>query len=154
MGSLLTWCAFDDTLLHRAERGTGEEVFLSSPVPFVFLKQLTSGFLWYITLVMVTKVNDVIEVLIHYTKKGPIPLKFTWREIDYDISAINFVHTSHEGNDTIVHFAVSNHQGAYKLEYNSNKLYWKMKEVYTETPEEFTEVFNVSNFKKHNKRGY
>jgi hypothetical protein len=101
---------------------------------------------------MVTRVNDIIEVLIRYTKQGPIPLEFTWKEVDYDISAINFVHTSHEGNDTIVHFAVSNKQGAYKLQYNSNKLYWRIKEVYTETPEDFREVFNVSNFKTKHKR--
>lgn len=104
---------------------------------------------------MITKVNDPIEVLIHYTKKGPIPLEFTWNEIDYEISGINFVHTSHEGNDTIVHFAVSDSLGAYKLQYNSNKLYWKIKEVYTETPEEFPTIVNVSNIKnKYKKRNY
>jgi len=92
---------------------------------------------------VITRINDPIEVLIHYKKKGPIPLKFTWKEIDYDINSINFIHTSHKGNDTIVHFAVSNGEGAYKIEYNSNKLYWKIIEVYTETPNNFPELYQV-----------
>lgn len=80
---------------------------------------------------MYETVNEQIEILANFTQKGPIPIVFTWRQKEYYIDAINFVHASKEGDAKLIHFSVSNDRENYKLTFDTKSLTWTLNEIYT-----------------------
>jgi len=76
------------------------------------------------------KVNDQIYVTIEFSKQGPKPQKFIWKNKEYDIKNINFVHQSKEGDTLLTHFSVSGKTDSYKITFNSKDLSWKLNEIY------------------------
>lgn len=82
--------------------------------------------------VMYTSINETINVFANFTNKGAEPLCFTWKNNDYKVTQINFIHKSKKGDHPIYHFAVTANNETYKLTFDPNLLEWKLDEIYLE----------------------
>ncbi|HXK52880.1 hypothetical protein H6802_04215 [Candidatus Nomurabacteria bacterium] len=79
---------------------------------------------------MYEALNQPIEVLISFTKNGPIPTSFIWKKKEYYIQELNFIYKEKRGNETIHYFMVSDDSAAYKLCFETESLRWLLMEVY------------------------
>lgn len=77
-------------------------------------------------------INDPIDVVTTFTKQGPRPTSFIWKNQKYLIEKINFVYRSKQGDTHLVHFAAATTKEAYKITLNTKKLTWRLNEVYSE----------------------
>ncbi len=76
--------------------------------------------------------HDSIEVLARFHSKGMEPLAFKWNGKRVNITKINLVYDSMVGRERIIHFAVSNDEAAYQLDYYSLKQQWKLSGQYVD----------------------
>lgn len=81
---------------------------------------------------MYERVNDKIEVLVHFTLEKPIPLALIWKGRRFKIQDINFVHVSHEGKAKIMEFALSSPKEAFNVKFNLEECSWTLCEVFFE----------------------
>ncbi|MEN9389472.1 MAG: hypothetical protein RLY61_556 [Candidatus Parcubacteria bacterium] len=81
---------------------------------------------------MYERVNDKIEVLVHFTLEKPIPLALIWKGRKFKIQDINFVHVSHEGKAKIMEFALSSPKEAFNVKFNLEECSWTLCEVFFE----------------------
>ena len=81
---------------------------------------------------MYERVNDKIEVLVHFTIDKPIPLAIIWKKRKFKITQINFVHISHEGKAKIMEFALSSNKEAFNVKFNLEEFNWTLCEIFFE----------------------
>ena len=81
---------------------------------------------------MFEKINEQIEVVVHFTVARPIPLLLTWRGKKFRITEVNFTHISHDGKVPLVHFAVSTSSEAFNITFNTHALTWQLNEIFFE----------------------
>lgn len=76
--------------------------------------------------------NESIEVLVRFREKSLEPLAFKWNGRRVNIRAINLRYDSMVGRERVYHFAVSDTQTAYQLDYYSHQQQWKLGGYYVE----------------------
>ncbi len=81
---------------------------------------------------MLLKLNEQVEVLAIFTKKGPKPYALKWAKKKYIIEKINLVYEKKSGNGKLVYFSVTSQNNFFKLVFNANTLTWHLEEVYHE----------------------
>lgn len=81
---------------------------------------------------MFEKIDEQIQVLVHFTHSKPIPLLFDWKGKKFKVTQINFTHLSREGNSVLVHYAVSTPKEAFNITFNTHDLIWILNEIFFE----------------------
>lgn len=76
-------------------------------------------------------INEPIEVFAAFTKQGIEPICFTWRDKEYDVKSINFIHTSKSGDTKLIHFAITSGADTYRITLDSTYFSWRLEEIYT-----------------------
>ncbi len=87
-------------------------------------------------------INEPIQVFAEFTKKGPRPYLFKWKNRDYKIKTLNFVHTSKQGNKTLFHFSVSTDTNMYKITFDPTTLTWTLDEIHMDI--DFNKSFSAN----------
>jgi hypothetical protein len=98
------------------------------------------------------KINEQIQVLVHFTFAKPIPLLFDWKGKKFKITEINFTHLSREGNSVLVHYAVSTQKEAFNITFNTHELIWTLDEIFFEgfiKDKSLNESKNAKNYNAH-----
>jgi len=81
---------------------------------------------------MFNKINETIQVIVKF-KKGQIkPLYFSWRDKDYQVKKIEFIHSRYQGKAKLFFFSVVGVEANYELIFNSQNFTWKLGKI--ETP--------------------
>ncbi len=83
---------------------------------------------------MVTLINESVSVdlLSNHLKATAYPWVIHWRGRRYTITKIGLHHTTHEGAILIHVFTVSDGTTSFKLQFDTETLYWRLLEVDTE----------------------
>ena len=81
---------------------------------------------------MLSKLNDPIEVAAKFQQGHLIPWKFLWQGREIKINKVNLVHHVWEGRSKIYYFAVSDSTNYFKLRFDTDKLTWRVVEVYAD----------------------
>ncbi len=81
---------------------------------------------------MYEKVDDKIEVLVHFTLEKPLPLALIWKGKKFKVQNVNFVHISHEGKAKVMEFALSSSKEAFNVKFNLEECSWTLCEVFFE----------------------
>ncbi len=81
---------------------------------------------------MYEKLDEKVEVLVHFTTHKPIPLALIWNGKRFKIDTVNFAHISHEGKSPIIHFSVSTKKEAFNISFNTHELTWTLHEIFFE----------------------
>lgn len=79
---------------------------------------------------MYSKINEPIEILVNFTKTKAQPIYFSWKNKDFEVEEINFVHQSKEGEVNLFHFSVTSKDQVFKLTLNTKFLTWTLDEIY------------------------
>ena len=78
-----------------------------------------------------TLVEEVVAVKASFNGTLIKPEFIAWRGRVIPIDQVNLVHHRFEGRVKQFIFSVSNNSAAYKLEFNTENLMWKLLEIYT-----------------------
>jgi len=78
------------------------------------------------------KTNELIEVMVIFTKKGPKPYALKWAKKKYIIEKINLVYEKKAGDGKLVYFSVTSQNNFFKLVFDTNNLKWRIEEIYHE----------------------
>lgn len=78
------------------------------------------------------KIDEIIEAIVFFTKKGMKLHSFIWKHRRYPIDKVNLVHRIKHGADFIYFYSVSSGSDVYKLSFSIMSLKWRLIELYTE----------------------
>lgn len=74
--------------------------------------------------------NDLIEVIALFSKDRLISIKkLRWQKRVFEIDSVNFIHTSREGGQELIHFSVNSKNQTFGIIFNKTKLTWHLMEV-------------------------
>lgn len=79
------------------------------------------------------KIDELVQAEVHFNGTLVRPWRIRWRGRIIPIDEVNLVHSRRDGRSKVFLFAVSNDQAAYKLEFNTESLLWRLLEVYMPT---------------------
>lgn len=80
---------------------------------------------------MIEKINEPIQVVVKFDKGELVPLFFSWRNRDYRIKKIEFVHSHHQGAAKLFFFSAAGAEANYELIFNSQNFTWKLGKIET-----------------------
>jgi len=76
--------------------------------------------------------KDPIDVIVEFNGKNIRPRSIRWDGRIYKPNAVNLIHRSREGANTITYFSVSDDTNFMKLRFNPISLKWYLVELYTD----------------------
>jgi hypothetical protein len=79
---------------------------------------------------MLEKINDPIEVAVHFKADKVLPTAFRWQNRVYQIEKLNMVHKERAGNDVIYYFSVSDNANFFRLAFFTKDLSWRIEEIF------------------------
>ncbi len=81
---------------------------------------------------MLEQINEPIEVEVYFGPGQVRPRKFIWHGRKYEIQKVNLTYAKRDGRVKFYYFAVSDSTNYFKLEFNTETLFWKLVEIYVE----------------------
>ena len=79
---------------------------------------------------MLEKINEQIEVIARFNKKGLEPAVFRWNKKEYLVKKINMIHKARDGNDRVYYFSVSDEANFFRLAFFTRDLTWRLEEIW------------------------
>ena len=76
-------------------------------------------------------INEPIKVLVEFDRGRLTPRLFTWRNRDYSVRRVEFVHSVREKGDRVYRFSVTGSGAGYHLTFNSRALTWRLSAIET-----------------------
>jgi hypothetical protein len=77
------------------------------------------------------KINEPIQVIARFEKGHLLPLYFFWRNRDYQVKKIEFVHTHSQGTAKLFLFSAVGTEANYELIFNSQDFTWRLGKIET-----------------------
>lgn len=81
---------------------------------------------------MLETIDEPVEVEVLFGAIKIMPQRFWWQGREVLVKKMNLMHSTFAGRVKIFYFSVSDSTNYYKLEFNTEKLTWRLKEVYTD----------------------
>ncbi len=81
---------------------------------------------------MYQKVDQKIRVLADFYNGSIQPRKFRWDNKTYVVKRVHLSHQEREGSAINYNFAAETEGGIYKISFNSESLFWTLKEYFLE----------------------
>lgn len=81
---------------------------------------------------MLGEINEPIQVIVKFETGQMIPLYFFWRNRDYQVKKIEFIHSRYQGKARLFFFSAVGVEANYELIFNSQDFTWKLGKI--ETP--------------------
>jgi len=81
---------------------------------------------------MIEKIDEPIQVIVKFEKGILSPLYFSWRNRDYRIKKIEFIHSHYQGTVKLFFFSAIGAEANYELIFNSQNFTWRLGKI--ETP--------------------
>ncbi|MDQ7815283.1 MAG: hypothetical protein RDU25_05790 [Patescibacteria group bacterium] len=78
---------------------------------------------------MYSKPSQNVDVLVAFRKGQVEPMTFKWDGHYYQVKKVNLVHSERRGREKVVIFSVSDEANAYRLEFSTDSLTWKLGEM-------------------------
>lgn len=75
-------------------------------------------------------INDPIDVIASFHGSRVVPRRMRWNGRAYNIQKVHLIHSTQEGATRVFYFSVSDADHAFKLRFDTEKLEWKLAEVY------------------------
>ena len=77
----------------------------------------------------ITVINEKIKVGAVFSKNRVEPKWFKWRDRKIEVSKINFMWNTAEGNAMLLHFSATGSGGYYELVFNQKSLEWTLEKT-------------------------
>jgi len=75
------------------------------------------------------KINESVQVIAKFEKGNLSPLYFSWRNRNYQVKKIEFVHTHHQGTAKLFFFSALGTEANYELIFNSQDFTWRLGKI-------------------------
>lgn len=75
-------------------------------------------------------INETIDITVCFNNKKIVPISFSWKNKEYIIKEINFVHISYDEKNKYYHFAVSTDTTNYKIKFDPKNIKWTLEEIF------------------------
>ena len=81
---------------------------------------------------MTEEINEPIQVIAKFKKGQLVPIRFSWRNRNYPIQRVEFIHFRNQGEAKLYFFSAIGDEANYQLIFNSQTFGWRLGKI--ETP--------------------